>query len=105
MERMLRPDEERVTIRLAERDDDPVVAKLAERAGAVPLEGRVLLAEVGGAPVAAISLESAATVARPTRRGEDAISLLLLRRYQLVSRSDDAPSPGAAFGGLAAANA
>ena len=103
---MLRPGEERVTIRLAEPADDGVVARLAELAGAVPLGGPVLLAEIGGTPVAAISLDSAATVARPTRRADDAISLLLLRRYQLVSRSEDSRSSGVAvaFGGLAAAH-
>ena len=56
--------EEQVTIRLA-TSDAPEVARLAELAGAVPLGGSVLLGEIGGDPVAAISVESAETVVLP----------------------------------------
>jgi hypothetical protein len=56
---------ESVTTRLATRADVPTIARLAELdSGHVP-RGRVLLAEVRGSVVAAISLETGAVFADP----------------------------------------
>jgi hypothetical protein len=54
-----------VTIRPATRSDIPAIAGLAELDSAPVPRGRVLLAELGGRIVAAISLESGALFADP----------------------------------------
>jgi hypothetical protein len=74
-----------IEIRLASPEDLPALDRLAELdsrpAGA--LHGDVLLAEVGGDPVAALSLEDDLLVAHPFRHTKPIAQLLDLRAKQL----------------------
>jgi hypothetical protein len=81
--------DESLTIRLARPDDARALHRLAELDSARPLPGRVLLAELGGAPLAAVSLESGAATADPFQHSADAVRLLSLRRYQLLRQGGD----------------
>jgi hypothetical protein len=77
-----------VELRPARADDDAIVARLAELDEALPLEGPVLLALVGGRAVAAIALDDERVVADPFVPSAHAASLLQLRARHLsqVSR-------------------
>ncbi len=73
-----------VELRPARADDDDVVRELAALDDARPLEGPVLLAVVGGQPVAAIALDEERVVANPFVPTAHAVSLLRLRAGHLA---------------------
>ncbi|HEY1567022.1 MAG TPA: hypothetical protein VGF68_08400 [Solirubrobacteraceae bacterium] len=68
-----------VVLRPARADDEHIVQELAALDEARPLEGPVLLALVGGQPVAAIALDDERVVANPFVPTADAVTLLRLR--------------------------
>ena len=78
-----------LTIRTAMPDDSGALRRLAELDSARPLSGSVLLAELNGVPLAAVSLETGAATADPFQHSADAVRLLTLRRYQLLRQSGD----------------
>jgi len=68
------PDE--VTIRRADAEDEPALARLAELDSRPPLTGPVLIAEVGGEIWAAAEIEGAWVLADPFRpSGEVALTV------------------------------
>jgi hypothetical protein len=73
-----------LTIRLASPGDATALRSLAELDSASPLAGRVLLAELDGQPVAAVSLASGSTIADPFRHSADAARMLKVRRRQIL---------------------
>jgi hypothetical protein len=76
--------QEAVTIRLAAADDGHELDILARVHGArVPL-GPSLIAELGGRPVAAMSLRDREVIVDPGERTADVVELLRLRATQLV---------------------
>ena len=79
-----------VTIRVASEEDAAALRRLAELDSAPVPTGRVLLAEQDGQAVAAISLGTGSVVADPFQRSVEAVSLLRLRRYQLLRQGGDA---------------
>jgi hypothetical protein len=81
--------DESLTIRWASPDDGGALRRLAQLDSARPLHGRVLLAELGGAPLAAVSLETGRATADPFEYTADAVRLLRLRRYQLLRQGGD----------------
>ena len=79
---------ERPTIRLATHTDLPAVARLAELdSGHVP-RGRVLLAELRGSVVAAMSLESGAVFADPFVSTADVVKHLRTKAAQMGLADD-----------------
>jgi hypothetical protein len=78
-----------LTIRLAKTRDDAALDRLAGLDSVRPLTGRVLLAESGDRPLAAVSLETGAAVADPFRYTDEAVRMLRLRRYQLLRQGGD----------------
>jgi hypothetical protein len=74
-----------VEIRLAEPADAPALSRLAELDSrpADALHGAILLAEVQGDPVAALSLDDDLLVAHPFRHTKPLAQLLTLRAQQL----------------------
>ena len=74
-----------VEIRLAGPADAPALSRLSELDSrpADALHGDVLLAEVQGDPVAALSLEDDLLVAHPFRHTKPLAQLLTLRAHQL----------------------
>lgn len=94
-ERMLRhrrprapalPDCASVTFRLAGADDEPGLAQLAQLDSRSLPAGRLLVAEVDGELVAAISLDDGASVANPYRPTAAIVRLLELRARRLQAR-------------------
>ena len=81
--------EQPVTIRTATRGDADALHRLAALDSAPPLAGRVLLAEAGGVPLAAVSLESGTVTADPFQHSADAVRLLRLRRYLVLRQGSD----------------
>ena len=81
-----------LTIRVAAPDDDGALRRLAELESTRPLRGRVLIAEAGGVPVAAVALETGAVTADPFLRTAGAVHALRQRRYELLRQSADAPA-------------
>jgi hypothetical protein len=82
-------NDQNLTIRVADPDDTPALLRLAALDSAGPLTGRVLVAELGTAPVAAVSLEAGAVIADPFQQTDDAVRVLRLRRYQLLRQGAD----------------
>jgi hypothetical protein len=82
-------NDQHLTIRVADPDDTPALLRLAALDSAGPLTGRVLMAELGTVPVAAVSLDAGAVIADPFRHTEDAVRVLRLRRYQLLRQGAD----------------
>jgi hypothetical protein len=78
-----------LTIRVATPADDDALHRLAALDSAAPLAGRVLVAESDGAPVAALSLARGVAIADPFQPTQDAVRLLMLRRYQLMRQGGD----------------
>ena len=68
-----------LTVRAASAADEPVLTALARLDSARPLAGRCLLAEVGGRPVAALSVEEGRVVADPFVATREAVAVLKLR--------------------------
>jgi hypothetical protein len=77
-----------VAIRPATRSDMPAIASLAELDSAPVPHGRVLLAELRGRVVAAISLESGALFADPSAPTAEAVKDLRAKAAE-VRRADD----------------
>jgi hypothetical protein len=87
-------NDQSLTIRVANPDDTPVLWRLAALDSAAPLTGRVLMAELEGVPIAALSLETGAATADPFEHTADALRMLRLRRYRLLRQGGDvAPAP------------
>jgi hypothetical protein len=74
-----------VTIRLSVDADGPRLRRLAHMDSARPLSGQTLLAEQGGAAVAALSLADGRAIADPFVATADVQALLALRAEQLRS--------------------
>jgi hypothetical protein len=66
-----------ITIRRSSDADAPMLRELAELDSARPMEGPVLMAELGGRPVAAISLDGRRAIADPFVPTERLLSTLL----------------------------
>lgn len=79
-----------LTIRMAASEDTPALRRLAELDSARPLRGGVMLAELDGACLAAISLESGEVTANPFERTAAIVSHLRMRRYQVMRQGGDA---------------
>ena len=78
-----------LTIRMATPEDAPTLRRLAEVDSTVPLRGTVMLAEVDGSCLAAISLESGEVNANPFQRTAAIVSHLRMRRYQVMRQGGD----------------
>ena len=85
-------DERDLTIRAATPADADALRRLAELDSARPLTGVVLVAEVGGAPLAAVALGSGAAISDPFEPSAGAVEALRLRRYQIL-RQDGGQAP------------
>ena len=68
-----------LTVRRATRDDAAVLADLAALDSAAPLAGDVLLAEVAGVPVAALSTTDGRAVADPFSFTAGVVAVLRVR--------------------------
>lgn len=73
-----------ITIRHAAHGDAAALRRLAALDSADAPAGPALLAEVDGAPAAAIALDDGAVVADPFRLTADVVELLRLRRRRLA---------------------
>jgi hypothetical protein len=82
-------DDEAPTIRTAGPEDAEALRRLAGLDSTPPLTGRVLLAEVDGDPIAAVSLETGAAVADPFRQSAEALALLMERRIRLAGQHSE----------------
>ncbi len=78
-----------LTIRMAQTDDTPALRRLAEVDSTVPLHGNVMLAELDGNCLAAISLETGEVNANPFKRTAAIVSHLRMRRYQIMRQGGD----------------
>jgi hypothetical protein len=81
---MLPTNDRPLTIRMAAPEDDGALRRLAELDSAAPLSGRVLLAEIDGAVLAAASLEGGKVISDPFTPSAYAVRMLTVRRYQLM---------------------
>jgi hypothetical protein len=72
-------------VRPATADDAVALRRLAAAAGARPLEGRVLVAEVGGEIAAAISSDERRTIADPALAPAHLTTILRLRADALAA--------------------
>jgi hypothetical protein len=84
-----------VTLRLGSPADDPQLERLAMRGSSGPLRPPVLVAELDGAIVAAVSLSTGARLADPLRRTSGLVELLRVRACQLVTRDPAGVPPDA----------
>ncbi len=82
-----------LTLRICGPRDADALRRLAERDSARPLAGRVLLAEVCGAPRAAICLETRRVIADPFSPTTAIVDLLRARAEQIVRPSNPPLSP------------
>jgi hypothetical protein len=82
-----------LTIRAATPDEVAALRRLAVLDSTRPLSGSVLLAEVEGVPLAAVSLETGATTADPFQYSTDAVRVLRARHDQLLRQGGDV-APG-----------
>jgi hypothetical protein len=78
-----------LTIRMAAPEDAPTLRRLAEVDSAARLSGQVMLAELDGVCLAAISLETGSVNANPFRRTAAIVSHLRMRRYQIMRQGGD----------------
>jgi hypothetical protein len=89
---------EAVTVRLAGAADSPTLTRLAQLDCASALSHPILLAELSGQPVAAVSLADGAVVADPFVPTAELVALLKLRARQLrgagADRGRGTPRPG-----------
>jgi hypothetical protein len=72
-------------VRPATADDAMALRRLASASGARPLEGRVLVAEVGGVVAAAISCDDRRTLADPALAPAHLTTILRLRADALAA--------------------
>jgi hypothetical protein len=82
-------NEQTPTIRAAGAEDAQALRRLAQLESARPLTGHVLVAELDGEPLAAVSLETGAAIADPFRRSAEAVELLRRRRYRIVRQGSE----------------
>lgn len=88
---------EAVTIRLGAVGDQLELAQLANgERDSLPERPR-LIAELGGRPVAALSLADGAVIAEGSRVGADVVALLRLRADQIVNHSRRHRRPSGSF--------
>jgi hypothetical protein len=78
-----------VTVRVASAADSPALTRLAQLDSAESPSPPVLLAEIAGEPVAAISLADGAVVADPFTPTAELVALLKLRARQLRRADSD----------------
>ena len=78
-----------LTIRIAQTEDAPALRRLAELDSSVPHRGKVMLAELDGTCLAAISLDSGEVTANPFERTAAIVSHLRMRRYQIMRQGGD----------------
>jgi hypothetical protein len=78
-----------LTIRIAASGDASALRRLAEVDSTVPLTGNVMLAELDGTCLAAISLETGEVNANPFKRTAAIVSHLRMRRYQVMRQGGD----------------
>jgi hypothetical protein len=78
--------QEALTIRLAAADDRRELDLLARLDGAGVPHAPSLIAELGGRPVAAMSLFNCAVIADPREATSDVVELLRLRAAQLLGK-------------------
>lgn len=83
-----KPGDDAVTIRRARPADGPALERLAALDSAALLAGDLLLAEVEGAPWAALSLHDGRVVSDPYRPAAAARALLELRADHLAEAAD-----------------
>src|SRR5262245_48387435 len=76
---VIEQESDAVTIRRARPDDATALAQLAALDSAAPLDGEVLVAEVGGELWAALALDGGRMISDPFRRAAEARALLRLR--------------------------
>ncbi len=76
--------ESAVELRPARNDEAGVIRRLADLDDAPQLDGRVLLALVGGEAIAALSLADRRVVANPFVRTQHAVTLLRMRADHLL---------------------
>jgi hypothetical protein len=74
---------QRLTVREATDHDAYALTHLAAVDSADPLPGRVLVAEIDGRPVAALSMTTSTVVADPFRRTADIVQMLKVRAAQM----------------------
>ena len=84
-----------LTIRAASPQDDEVLRRLAALDSAHPLTGRVLLAELEGVPVAAVSVDAGSVTSDPFQHSADAVRMLMFRRRQILRQSGGSAPTGA----------
>jgi hypothetical protein len=72
-----------MTLRYASGADDAQLRHLAALDSARPLRGKVLIAEVDGSPIAAVSVATGRTVADPSLPTAHAVRMLRLQASQL----------------------
>lgn len=81
--------DQHLTIRVAKPEDSGTLRRLAELDSHSSLRGHILIAELAGTPLAALSLKTGAVTADPFQRTADAVRMLRLRRYQIVRQGRD----------------
>ena|SRR5437763_1308948 len=84
-----------LTIRPATPADDAALEQIAQFDSARRPRGRVLVGEVAGEVIAAVSLASGHVVANPFTHTAEAVHMLNLRREQLA-QAHDPPRPAKA---------
>jgi hypothetical protein len=84
-----------VSIRRAGPHDAPALCRLAALDSAAPLRGEILVAEVDGVALAALSLADGSAVADPFARTAELVALLRLRRAQMCGA--EPPARGGAM--------
>jgi hypothetical protein len=83
-----------VTVRLAGKDDEKSLERLAQRDGSRIPSGTLLVAEVEGIPLAARSLSNGKTIADPFVHSHHLVELLALRSTHLRRSGDGQPPHG-----------
>ena len=91
---MVLPANTDLTLRFAFPDDERAVARLAELDSAVAPAGPLLLAEVSGELLVAVSLRDLTVIANPFQRTAD-ITLVALARARQLRRPVTSPRRGA----------
>jgi hypothetical protein len=71
-----------LTIRRATTEDDQALNALAIVDSSLPLSGDILVAQLDGAVMAAISVTDGRAIADPVRRSADTVEVLRLRARQ-----------------------
>ena len=79
----------RITIRGTTARDELTLSLLAALDSRRRIQGRALIAERDGVPIAAIGLTSGAVAADPFNRTTDAVHMLRERRYRMLRQGGD----------------